>query len=74
MVTVYFVERKTRELIIAGGTVAHSTSMWVRKRENNQPESFWNTGVMTKGLTSLPPSDHMKTDDLCHEGKGKAKK
>eukprot|EP00972_Heterocapsa_arctica_P010899 1596234-Heterocapsa_arctica.AAC.1 len=45
----------------------------MRKRENKQPECFWNTGVVTKYWTTLPPSDYMKTEDQCHKCKGKEK-
>eukprot|EP00972_Heterocapsa_arctica_P059956 8843576-Heterocapsa_arctica.AAC.1 len=45
----------------------------IRHREGNQPECFWDTGVVTKDWTSLPLPEHMKAEDQCHECKGKAK-
>eukprot|EP00972_Heterocapsa_arctica_P114077 16440628-Heterocapsa_arctica.AAC.1 len=57
-------EKKKRESIIVD----------IRKKENNKPDCFWNTGVITKYWTTLPPTEHMIAKDLCHECKGTAKK
>eukprot|EP00972_Heterocapsa_arctica_P023171 3412672-Heterocapsa_arctica.AAC.1 len=44
-----------------------------RHKEQNQPECFWNTGVVTADWTTLPESEPMKEEDLCHECEGTAK-
>eukprot|EP00972_Heterocapsa_arctica_P038583 5686642-Heterocapsa_arctica.AAC.1 len=41
----------------------------IRNKENNQPSSFWNTGLVTTYWTTLPESEHMKAEDLRHECK-----
>eukprot|EP00972_Heterocapsa_arctica_P085279 12568283-Heterocapsa_arctica.AAC.1 len=48
--------------------------MQIRHRENNQPECFWNAGAVTTDWTTLPDSEHMMADNMCHECKGTAKK
>jgi ribonuclease HI len=45
----------------------------IRKDEENKPECFWNTGVVTNEWTTLPDSKHMLDIDLCHECNGTAK-
>eukprot|EP00972_Heterocapsa_arctica_P094180 13888694-Heterocapsa_arctica.AAC.1 len=35
-----------------------------RHKEQNQPECFWTTGVVTKDWTTLPDSVPMKEEDL----------
>eukprot|EP00972_Heterocapsa_arctica_P042670 6290554-Heterocapsa_arctica.AAC.1 len=47
--------------------------MQIRHKERNQPECFWNAGVVTTDRTTLPNSEHMMAEDLCHECKGIAK-
>eukprot|EP00972_Heterocapsa_arctica_P085842 12650797-Heterocapsa_arctica.AAC.1 len=47
--------------------------MQIRHREHNQPECLGNTGVVTTYWTTLPDSEHMLAEDLCHECKGTAK-
>eukprot|EP00972_Heterocapsa_arctica_P038319 5641275-Heterocapsa_arctica.AAC.1 len=47
--------------------------MQIRHKEHNQPECFWNAGVVTTDWTTLPDSEHMMAEDLCHECKGTAK-
>eukprot|EP00972_Heterocapsa_arctica_P100827 14863704-Heterocapsa_arctica.AAC.1 len=42
-------------------------------KEHNQPECFWNAGVVTTYWTTLPESEHMMAEDLGHECKGTAK-
>eukprot|EP00972_Heterocapsa_arctica_P077680 11456282-Heterocapsa_arctica.AAC.1 len=45
-----------------------------RAQENNKPECFWNTGIITNDWTTLPLSEHMESEDTCHPCKGTAKK
>eukprot|EP00972_Heterocapsa_arctica_P017231 2546324-Heterocapsa_arctica.AAC.1 len=47
--------------------------MQIRHKEQHQPECFWNTGVVTEYWTTLPRSEQMVAEDLCHECKGTAK-
>ncbi len=44
----------------------------IRNRYQNQPECFWNTGVVTADWTTLPETEHMRDVDICHECKGVA--
>eukprot|EP00972_Heterocapsa_arctica_P054268 7998422-Heterocapsa_arctica.AAC.1 len=46
--------------------------MQIRHKEHNQPECFWNAGVVTTDWTALPESEHVMVEDLCHECKGTA--
>eukprot|EP00972_Heterocapsa_arctica_P058783 8665698-Heterocapsa_arctica.AAC.1 len=46
--------------------------MQLRHKEHNQPECFWNAGVVTTHWTTLPESEHVTAEDLCHECKGTA--
>eukprot|EP00972_Heterocapsa_arctica_P112957 16434642-Heterocapsa_arctica.AAC.1 len=48
--------------------------MQIRHKEYNQPECFWNAGVVTIDWTTLPASEHMLAEDLCHECKGTSNK
>eukprot|EP00972_Heterocapsa_arctica_P086272 12717144-Heterocapsa_arctica.AAC.1 len=43
-----------------------------RETNNNKPERFWNTGVISKDWTTLPTSEHMYQEDICHPCKGTA--
>eukprot|EP00972_Heterocapsa_arctica_P046437 6852092-Heterocapsa_arctica.AAC.1 len=43
-----------------------------RGQQNNKPECFWNTGVITRDWTTLPKSEHMNQEDTCHPCKGTA--
>ncbi len=45
----------------------------IRNDEDNKPDCFWTTGVVTKDWTTLPDSEHMLDTDLCHECNGTAK-
>eukprot|EP00972_Heterocapsa_arctica_P038970 5740683-Heterocapsa_arctica.AAC.1 len=47
--------------------------MQIRHYEHNQPECFWNAGVVSTDWTTLHESEHMKAEDLCHECEGTAK-
>eukprot|EP00972_Heterocapsa_arctica_P014402 2118741-Heterocapsa_arctica.AAC.1 len=82
MYIVCYVAKRMRGSIIYGGTAEHSTSIQTLdisnfyksdKQKQHQPECFWNTGVVTTDRTTLPESEHMETEDLCHECKGTAK-
>ncbi len=44
-----------------------------RRKHQNQPECFWNNRVVTTDWTTLPDSEHMMAEDVCHECKGTAK-
>eukprot|EP00972_Heterocapsa_arctica_P076778 11324236-Heterocapsa_arctica.AAC.1 len=50
-----------------------SQTFQARQKEHNQPECFWNAGIVTTYWTTLPESEPMKTEDLCRECKGTAK-
>eukprot|EP00972_Heterocapsa_arctica_P089411 13182049-Heterocapsa_arctica.AAC.1 len=78
MEIVFFVEKRMQESIIFGGN-RHSDYGYlkltqIRHKEHNQPECFWNAGVVTTDWTTLPVSEHIMADDICHECKGTAKK
>eukprot|EP00972_Heterocapsa_arctica_P029061 4275722-Heterocapsa_arctica.AAC.1 len=75
---VYYAVKRTRESIIYGENVERLTSTQILdtvrffkpdKKQHNQPECFWNAGVVTTDWTTLPESEPMRTEDLCHECK-----
>eukprot|EP00972_Heterocapsa_arctica_P066802 9857123-Heterocapsa_arctica.AAC.1 len=75
MEIVFFVVKRMQASITYGGNAERSTSTRISAtsnscklgKEHNQPECFWNTGVVTTYWTTLPDSEHMTAEDLCHE-------
>eukprot|EP00972_Heterocapsa_arctica_P001548 222820-Heterocapsa_arctica.AAC.1 len=79
MEVVFYAAKRTRgqSYMVGMQSAQQAFQFWISQAlssqtEHNQPECFWDTGVVTTDWTTLPESEPVKTEDLCHECKGTA--